>query len=228
MKQLHEFATAQEARDYPYTGQRFISKSTMSLYLDKVDLFLYIIEVAQGKHDGIEIHKAKSACLMIVKALDSGNSDGKDFNFIQGHPLGDGVIKKLDTMINETMTEKAAELTQLKAICINHCNPVSKPYENISDDEFALAQPEELTLPENNEQHILTLSINKSVVQPLRVDVMQRFGDSQDDMTDWHVCGGFSNVRFKQEQYKCMVPANPGQYRELKLACSKSIGMSIN
>ncbi len=142
MKQLHEFATLQDAKEYEFKGSRFISKSTMSLYLKSVNLYLYIIEVSQGKHDGIEIHKAKETCLMIVNSLNSGNADGKDFNFIQGHQsgFGDANIAEIDNMIANTMPEKAAELTQLKAICINHCNPVSKPYKNATQTEIDTAK----------------------------------------------------------------------------------------
>lgn len=160
---LEDFSTLAEAQAYTETTTDFISKSTMSLYLRATGLYLHFYKVANGEldTDGSD-HPAKETAFMVVKALESGNADGKDFNFITGHPFGNANQTEVDNLINATMTDKAPELTALKNLCVAHCNKTSQPYASATQEEFdeakAAANKADVEVSYPSETFIITLA----------------------------------------------------------------------
>lgn len=155
---LQDFSTLAEAQAYEKTETAFISKSTMSLYMRAAGLYLLFYKLAEGKMDTDGDHPAKETAFMVTKALESGNADNKDFNFIIGHPFGDANLAELDNLINTHLTEYAAQLTTLKALVQGHCNKVVRPFKYATQAELDLAKfvPAEVEATYPSETYIIT------------------------------------------------------------------------
>lgn len=87
---------------------------------------------------------------------------------------------------------------------------------------------EELNLPDSTSTQTLTLSITQSPVGTANVQIMQRYGSSKDDLTEWHAVNNFSNVKYKQDTFKAYIPETSHTVRELKVVSNQVIGMSVS
>lgn len=127
---LKDFNTLEEAQAHTETVTRFISASTMRIYLKTVGLYLPLVDMSEDVDS-----PARELALMVIESLKSPNSDGKDFNFIKGTTFGKGNLLELENMksLVPSMTE---QIDQLKTIVTNHCNVVTYPYANVTQEEF--------------------------------------------------------------------------------------------
>lgn len=189
MKQITDFLTYAECVAYTYVEPFFISKSTMSLYLEEVGLYEYFYDVFNGKHDTVNesnvtvSHPAKSKVMLTIKALESGNADGHDFNFIIGRTWGDGNISALDDMINNTMTEKEEELDVLKMVCVAHCNVERAPYTDLTEAEFDFAHRKA-----TNTAKTLAVQVGKDITLTLNETLPERVS-----VTLWAIDEGYAD-----------------------------------
>jgi hypothetical protein len=147
---------------------RMVSNATMRIYLKAVGMFLVIYEISEGKWDtpildneGNETgkftsHPAKELCLLIVKSLEGSTTDNNDFNFIIGHPKGDGIIADTKLLRDVTLTSHAAQIQALLDIVIGHCNKVTFPFKDVTQEEFDAAKAK-LALVGELEAHSYTI-----------------------------------------------------------------------
>jgi len=142
------------AKAYPVDVKRMISNSKMRLYLRGVGLYLIIKNIAKGSLDTwnkedpnpdnhfLVEHPAKELCELIVDSLAGSSTDDNDFNFIVGDPIGDGVIKDTELLRDALLTEHSAKIQQLLNICKAHCNSVTYPFADATQDDWDKAQLE--------------------------------------------------------------------------------------
>lgn len=151
-------ATLTEIKAYSETTYSIFAASTMGLLISLASptLLNYMKEVRNGDHDtpiylidpATELpfnneygqpvidyktaHPAKQAMEILFMSLEKTNGDGRDFNFITTSNKGQMVIASINQLINVTMTERAAELEALLAICISVSNEVSYPFDEVT------------------------------------------------------------------------------------------------
>lgn len=106
---------------------------------------------------------------------------------------------------------------------------VTKPFESATQAELDEAKDagETINIAQNNNQHTLTLSINTQPLKPIQIMVQQRFGSDASDLTEWHDCGQFQNVYYRQRNYQTTIPASPAVYRELRAVSPLTLGVSV-
>lgn len=146
-KTLADFDTLAEAQAHKVISGDIFSASTMRIYLKAVGLYLYLIDLAEGKFDTFDEnqvfeshHPAKEDVLLMFESLNSPNADGRDFNFIIGTTFGDGNIATLDNMATKTLIDKSAEITQLKAMVIARSNQETYPFASATQAQFDAAK----------------------------------------------------------------------------------------
>lgn len=239
-------ATLSDAKLYFDTSQQMITSKSQAIYLDKTGLYLIVHEIAQGKHDTEEKdvdgkptgnfinHAAKSTCLLIVNTLADSSSDNNDFNFMQGNVIGDAVIAKTEELRDVTLTKYASNIQLLLDICIAKCNVKTYPFSGVEQAVFDAAKAEvaimseEVLMLENSiNSEVYTLTIGVDSPKKTSIKIMQKFGDNTDNLTPWHEVASFTNVHYKQQQYKAQIPACDCAYRELKVVSDYQLSMSI-
>lgn len=140
---LPDLATVQ---GYELTTTRMISNPTMRLYMKGVGVYLIIKKIAKGELDTIDDsdpaniiiteHPAKELAALIVDSLAGSSTDDNDFNFIVGHPVGDGVIADTEKLRDELLTSHTAQIGALLNICKAHCNVVTQPFAEATQDDL--------------------------------------------------------------------------------------------
>ena len=104
----------------------------------------------------------------------------------------------------------------------------TKPYESATQAEFDEAKDagETITLPANTGEHKVTLSITKTPSKLTKITIQQRFGDTPEDLTEWHDVASV-NVLYKQKTYSSgVIPASGSLRREMRLISPLSLGVS--
>jgi len=244
---LASFNTLQAAKDYEATATTMISNSTMRMYLQATGLLLVIHEVAEGKYDTpvldqagketgeLENNAAKEMALLITKSLAGSSTDNKDFNFIIGDTMGDIVISNTEALRDLLMPDHSDQIQTLLDLCKDKCNETYYPYISATASQFDIAKleeqllgVEEVVLPSSTLEAVYTLSIGVSAPKKIAVKIMQRFGDTLDDMTEWHEVSSFKNVYYKQNKYKAQVGSCDCTYRELKVVSDYQLNMSVS
>lgn len=117
--------------------------------------------------------------------------------------------------LDEINTKQA--LIALKEECIAACKEPDVP----------TVETEILNLSENNNRHMVTIGLTNKPENIAKVVIEQRFGNSVDDLTEWHEAASFVNVRYPQLTYSCTVPAAPAPVRELRIVTQEQLGLSV-
>lgn len=139
MQALKDFATKQDAIDYPAIRTGFISANSMNSQLAQKNLTraMQIISETDG-------HPAQDAMLSFFDPRST------EYNFIIGDETGDAQIAlldsliaagaALDTIVGGTTIAVATKFAELKPILIQKCNKPYQPYKNITDHQWQLAK----------------------------------------------------------------------------------------
>lgn len=123
MKPLSEFATISQARAYEEKTKRLISADTMRILLLKTGLYSYFKEHGGGLQQA---------------TFDTLSSRG-EFNFMEGHRKN--VSGLFDLIVSGEEDEKISKsLVTLKSLCIAEANLITKPYSEVTDEEWTEVQ----------------------------------------------------------------------------------------
>lgn len=212
MKQLSEFTTLAEAQAYPETRHVVLNANDMGTIFDKHPGTLTALEAVENDNETIKIF------------LNLFRSGGGRFDFRTNTEDGQQLSGKLDQLIAAGVISQAFADDVIAA-----ANPTSKPYKDITQAEFDYAQPEIVALHQNNAKHYLNLNIANDAVTPVTVEVQQRFGPDDSDLTEWHRVSQFSpQVKYKQMTYQGVVSPAPAAYRELRVVSPVTLGLTVS
>ena len=214
MKQLSEFTTLAEAQAYEYITGQMIHRDSMNGWLGQAGVYKAMKAVAAD-----ELNPFSD----VMEAF----LDSEEYNFKQGTTTGDAHIALLDSLITGEPTI-GARLASIKPIVMARANVVSKPYEFTTQQDFDEAKDvgETITLPANTGQHKVLLTITTAPRKVTKLTIQQRFGDTTDDLTEWHDVASVS-VLYKQSTYSSgMIPASNSLIRELRLISPLTLGVS--
>jgi len=215
MKQLSEFTTLAEAQAYEYITGQMIHRDSMNGWLGQAGVYKAMKAVAAD-----ELNPFSD----VMEAF----LDSEEYNFKQGTTTGDAHIALLDSLITGEPTI-GARLAAIKPIVMARANVVSKPFEFTTQQDFDEAKDvgETITLPANTGQHKVSLTITTAPRKVTKLTIQQRFGDTPDDLTEWHDVASVS-VLYKQSTYSSgMIPASNSLIRELRLISPLTLGVSI-
>jgi len=215
MKQLSEFTTLAEAQAYEYITGQMIHRDSMNGWLGQAGVYKAMKAVAAD-----ELNPFSD----VMEAF----LDSEEYNFKQGTITGDAHIALLDSLIAGEPTI-GARLASIKPIVMARANVVSKPFEFTTQQDFDEAKDvgETITLPANTGQHKVSLTITTAPRKVTKLTIQQRFGDTPDDLTEWHDVASVS-VLYKQSTYSSgMIPASNSLIRELRLISPLTLGVSI-
>jgi len=214
MKQLSEFTTLAEAQAYEYITGQMIHRDSMNGWLGQAGVYKAMKAVAAD-----ELNPFSD----VMEAF----LDSEEYNFKQGTTTGDAHIALLDSLITGEPTI-GARLASIKPIVMARANVVSKPFEFTTQQDFDEAKDvgETITLPANTGQHKVLLTITTAPRKVTKLTIQQRFGDTTDDLTEWHDVASVS-VLYKQSTYSSgMIPASNSLIRELRLISPLTLGVS--
>ena len=214
MKQLSEFTTLAEAQAYEYITGQMIHRDSMNGWLGQAGVYKAMKAVAAD-----ELNPFSD----VMEAF----LDSEEYNFKQGTNTGDAHIALLDSLIASEPTI-GARLASIKPIVMARANVVSKPFEFTTQQDFDEAKDvgETITLPANTGQHKVLLTITTAPRKVTKLNIQQRFGDTTDDLTEWHDVASVS-VLYKQSTYSSgMIPASNSLIRELRLISPLTLGVS--
>ena len=214
MKQLSEFTTLAEAQAHEYITGQMIHRDSMNGWLGHAGVYKAMKAVAAD-----ELNPFSD----VIEAF----LDSEEYNFKQGTTTGDAHIALLDSLIDGEPTI-GARLAAIKPIVMARSNVVSKPYEFTTQQDFDEAKDagETITLQANTGQHKVSLTITTAPRKVTKLTIQQRFGDTPDDLTEWHDVASVS-VLYKQSTYSSgMIPASNSLIRELRLISPLTLGVS--
>ncbi len=214
MKQLSEFTTLAEAQAYEYITGQMIHRDSMNGWLGQAGVYKAMKAVAAD-----ELNPFSD----VMEAF----LDSEEYNFKQGTNTGDAHIALLDSLIASEPTI-GARLASIKPIVMARANVVSKPFEFTTQQDFDEAKDvgETITLPANTGQHKVLLTITTAPRKVTKLNIQQRFGDTAEDLTEWHDVASVS-VLYKQSTYSSgMIPASNSLIRELRLISPLTLGVS--
>ena len=214
MKQLSEFTTLAEAQAHEVISGKMIHRDSMNGWLGQAGVYKAMKAVAADESNPFSD---------VMEAF----LDSEEYNFKQGTTTGDAHIALLDSLIAGEPTI-GDELAAIKPIVMARANVVSKPFESATQEDFDEAKDvgETITLPANTGQHKVLLTITTAPRKLTKLTIQQRFGDTTDDLTEWHDVASVS-VLYKQSTYSSgMIPASDSLIRELRLISPLTLGVS--
>jgi hypothetical protein len=214
MKQLSEFTTLAEAQAHEVISGQMIHRDSMNGWLGQAGVYKAMKAVAAD-----ELNPFSD----VMEAF----LDSEEYNFKQGTTTGDSHIALLDSLISGESTI-GARLASIKPIVMARANVVSKPFEFTTQQDFDEAKDvgETITLPANTGQHKVSLTITTAPRKVTKLTIQQRFGDTAEDLTEWHDVASVS-VLYKQSTYSSgMIPASNSLIRELRLISPLTLGVS--
>ena len=216
MKQLSEFTTLAEAQAYEHVTGQMIHRDSMNGWLGQAGVYKAMKAVAAD-----ELNPFSD----VMEAF----LDSEEYNFKQGTTTGDAHIALLDSLIANEPTI-GATLAAVKPVVMARANVVSKPYEFTTQEEFDEASDagEIIALPANTGQHKVTLAITTQPSKLTKLTIQQRFGDTVEDLTEWHDVASVS-VLYKQSTYSSgIIPASGSLIRELRLISPLTLGVVVD
>lgn len=209
MKKPSEFATRAQAQAYTVIKERMISHDMIVAFLTQHDC----VTTLEASTD----EKAKGFYLAVRSGV-------KEFNVMNSHPVGQSQQLLLDHLVSVSAVNQG-----FADSCINYANYVEQPHENLTQAEFDYAQPEIVALSQNNAKHYLNLNIANDALSPVTIEVQQRFGPDDSDLTEWHRVSQFSpQVKYKQMTYQGVVSPAPAAYRELRVVSPVTLGITVS
>lgn len=205
MKQLKDFSTLAEAKAYTY--ERMVSPDMV--------LALLTLHESTLTLDSASYTNAKAKGFLM--ALQGSVTE---FNVMNSHPVGQAQQSILASLVtDQAVTQGFADAL------IDYAN--KKPYAAATQEEFDATRPEEFALPDSTEQKVYTLSFTTNPVGTAQVQIMQRYGQDVNDLTEWHPVANFHNVKYKQDTHKVQIGACNHAVRQLKVVSNQAIGMSV-
>ena len=108
-----------EAQEYTETSNRTISSDVMTMLVVGVGLYGYFLDCSNDTS-----HPARDMCLALMDRIRTQST----FNFDPNRPKGAANRAMLDTLINTSMTEKEAQLTQLLGALSNESQYTNTPF----------------------------------------------------------------------------------------------------
>jgi len=154
---------------------------------------------------------------VIVTASDASSFFGLDTATAEGQ----GNLAAADTMVAAGIMTEPQKVDLLSLALTS-----SYPHADATQLDFDEAKDvgETITLPANTGQHKVSLTITTTPRKLTKLTIQQRFGDTPDDLTEWHDVASVS-VLYKQSTYSSgMIPASNSLIRELRLISPLSLG----
>lgn len=137
MKQLAEFDTLQEAKEYTQVRGKLVHRNTMNAWLSQANKYRRLKEIAVDL-----THPLGDSVDAFL--------DSTEYNLIQSSETGQGVILLMQTLIQAEGNDVGLQAVLDKAIAV--ANEVYHPYENATAHDFAKAKgncPAKEVAPEN-------------------------------------------------------------------------------
>ena len=156
---------------------------------------------------------------VIVTASDASSFFGLDTATAEGQ----GNLAAADTMVAAgIMTE--AQKVDLLSLALTSSYPHADATQLDFDEAKDVGEP--ITLPANTGQHkVEGITIDKQPRKLTKLTIQQRFGDTAEDLTEWHDVASVS-VLYKQSTYSSgMIPASNSLIRELRLISPLTLGL---
>ena len=156
---------------------------------------------------------------VIVTASDASSFFGLDTATAEGQ----GNLAAADTMVAAgimTDTQKVDLLSLALTSSYPHADATQIDFDEAKD------AGKTITLPANTGQHKVSLTITTAPRKLTKLTIQQRFGDTAEDLTEWHDVASVS-VLYKQSTYSSgMIPASDSLIRELRLISPLTLGVS--
>lgn len=223
MKKLSEFATLAEAHAYPEDNYALVTPNAVTQAMltcsQTEEIYLYFRNSTE---------QLKVAFMDVLSRGDSldFSEDTEDGQI--NHLLLNGIIA------SEPDTAIKAALQTLKTMLTAKADNEDKPYKDTTQAdldaahlELSMTVEEVFPLPNSIDSEVYTLTIGVDSPKKINIKIMQRFGDDETDLTPWHEAASFTNVYYKQQQYKAQIPHCDCSHRELKVVSDYQLSMSI-
>lgn len=226
MNNLEDFDTLAEAQAYEVTTYSKITPGQASQYFGLTGMLDALEENADSKTPlELEPDIFTTIGALCRTVLASANGTG----FACDPTTYDGVVNRgaaqllLDAGVFTSQTvvdkfwEKGATITN--------------PFENATAADFDEAKDtgETISLSSNNDQHKIKLSISTKPRKPTDIVIQQRFGLTDQNLTDWVEVGRVRGVEYTTDHiafYESgMIPKSPAAYRELRAVCALTLGV---
>ena len=157
---------------------------------------------------------------VVITAADASSYFGLDTETTEGQ----GNIASIGVFVSAgILTEEQADGF------LNLALSTTYPYANATQVEFDEAKDigETITLPANTGEHKVKLSIAKTPSKVAKLTIQQRFGDTPDDLTEWHDVASVS-VLYKQKTYSSgIIPASGSLIREMRLISPLTLDIEL-
>ena len=157
---------------------------------------------------------------VIVTASDASSFFGLDTATAEGQ----GNLAAANTMVAAgimTEAQKDALLSLALTSSYPHADATQLDFDEAKD------VGETITLPANTGQHKVLLTITTAPRKVTKLNIQQRFGDTAEDLTEWHDVASVS-VLYKQSTYSSgMIPASNSLIRELRLISPLTLGVEL-
>jgi len=157
---------------------------------------------------------------VIVTASDASSFFGLDTATAEGQ----GNLAAADTMVAAGIMTEAQKVDLLSLALTS-----SYPHADATQQDFDEAKDagEPITLPANTGAHKVSLTIATAPRKLTKLTIQQRFGDTAEDLTEWHDVASVS-VLYKQSTYSSgMIPASDSLIRELRLISPLTLGVGV-
>ena len=111
---LKDFSTLEQAQAYPVITPRLMSADMLTSYLDGYGVLIHFQD---------SIKSAERGTVMAIGA-------GAEFNFTQGHEVGDKHLARLDDIINgvDLPVDIKTKIQGMKQALIAYCTKQIKPF----------------------------------------------------------------------------------------------------
>lgn len=213
MSDFGSFSTLELAQAHEEPVERMVSPDMVISLLTAHD------SVVSLKTKAVTDDKAAGFLLALTGSV-------TDFNLMNSHPVGIAQQGLLTYLVSIEAVSQS-----FKEAIISYANYVTYPHAGKTQADFDEAKDtgETITLTANNNQHKIKLSISTKPRKTTDIIIQQRFGLTNQNLTDWVEVGRVRGVEYTTDHiafYESgMIPKSPAAYRELQAVCALTLGI---
>ena len=216
MKQLSDFNTLAEAQAYKLiTDKKKVGSGQARGFFVNEGIWTTLRQIQADIANPL----FALADAVIVTASDASRFFGLDTATADGQ----GNLAAADTMVAAGIMTEAQKVDLLSLALTS-----SYPHADATQLDFDEAKDtgETITLPANTGQHKVSLTITTAPRKLTKLTIQQRFGDTPDDLTEWHDVASVG-VLYKQKTYSSgIIPASGSLLRALRAVSPLTLGVS--
>jgi hypothetical protein len=215
---LSNFATLAEAHPFPVVKGRMTSPDMVVSLLTEHDSVISLQDKAKTD--------AKAAGFLLAL-----NGAVTEYNSITGKA---GSVGMKHQALLTYLVEISAVTQDFKDAIILYANPVTYPHSTATQEDFDEANDagEVIALPSVLGQHSIQVNTTIQPRKPTTLIIEHRFGTDAGNLTEWHNIGSVQNIFYptalRGASYESpQIPATTAAYRELRLVCPLTLGVSV-